>query len=82
MLRDVNTSGKNPGGKSHSKHHSFIGEQPRKLADRSGKSSARNKKYHSYSALQDMDDLSRGRHIYHRAATKNITREMLRTNQF
>ena len=76
MMRDHN-----PIGKSSSKHHSFIGEQPRKLADKSSKSSARHKKSHNYSDVHDSDDLSRGRHIYDRAAIKNVTREMLRTSQ-
>ncbi len=81
MLRDVNPNGKSTSGKPQSQHHSFIGEQPRKLPDRSGKSFTKRKKSRSYSSL-DMDDLSRDRHIYHRAETKNITREMLRTGQF
>lgn len=70
MMRDVNPSGK---------FQSFIGEQPRKLA---GKSLAKHKKIHSHSALLDADDFSRGRDTYHRAASKNIAREILLSGQF
>ena len=83
MMRDINPSGTSPDSKlSSTKHQAFIGEQPKKLCDRNGKSFTKHKKTYSSSALHDMDDLSRGRHIYHRAATKNVTREILRTSQF
>jgi hypothetical protein len=71
----------NPNGKSSSKHQGFIGEQPRKLVDKSNKSFARHKKFHGYSDMHDSDELSRGRHIYDRAAIKSVTREMLRASQ-
>lgn len=74
MMRDIN-----PIVKSHGKQHSHVGEQPRKLVDRKSKISSKHKKL---SEFHDMDDLSRDRHIYHRAATKNITREILRSSQF
>jgi hypothetical protein len=31
--------------------------------------------------MHDSDELSRGRHIYDRAAIKSVTREMLRASQ-
>lgn len=79
MLRDIQTNSKAPVSKSNSRQASFIGEQPRKLADRNGKSF--HKKSEHYASLHDIDDLSRSRHIYHRAASKNMTREILRSSQ-
>lgn len=76
MMRDIN-----PSGKSNTKHQPFAGEQPRKVVDRYSKSITRQKKSHDFFA-QESDDMNRHRHIYHRAANKNITREMLRSGLF
>lgn len=75
MMRDVN-----PASKSHSKPHHFVGEQPRKACDKSSKYFS--KKSHAYKPMFDADDSSRDRHSYHRASTKNITRELLQASQF
>jgi hypothetical protein len=75
MMRDVN-----PTAKTHGKPHSFVGEQPRKFHDKGSKFSKH--KHADNSSFQDMDNISRDRHIYHRAASKNMTREILRSNQF
>lgn len=63
-------------GHTNHKFNYYFGEQPRKAISRKYKKNTFVKKFED-----DVVELDKGRHSYHRASNKSLTRSQVRTGQ-